>query len=88
MYSSSTVVRSQTGLHARPAAELVQAAKGCPGTVTVRNVSTGGAPVNAKSLLSIMGADFTCGSIIEVAADGECEQVVVDAVIALVDADT
>jgi len=84
MYSGSTVVRSQTGLHARPAAELVQAANACAGAVTVRNVSAGGAPVNAKSLLSVMGADFTFGSTIEVAAD---EQAVVGAIIALVDAD-
>ena len=85
MYAERTTVVNETGLHARPAGQLAQTAKTFSCAVTVRNVSSPGAPVNAKSLTRIMGEDFIQGSVIEVAADGDDEKSAVKALIALID---
>lgn len=85
MYTKSAVVTNETGLHARPAGELVRAAKQFSCKITVKNISSGGNEVNGKSLVRIMGEEFIKGSVIEIAADGEEEQEAVETLIGLVD---
>jgi phosphocarrier protein len=85
MYSKRTTIINETGIHARPAAEFIQASKKFACKVTVSNVTSGGVAVNAKSLVRIMGEEFTKGSVIEISADGEGEQEAVETLAALVD---
>ncbi|MQA98573.1 MAG: HPr family phosphocarrier protein [Streptosporangiales bacterium] len=69
-------VESEVGLHARPAALFVQAAAKAPVDVTV--AKAGGQPVNAKSILAVMGLDVRHGDDVVIAADGEGADAVLD----------
>lgn len=62
-------VEAAVGLHARPAALFVQEATRSPLEVTV--AKPGKEPVNAKSILAIIGMDATHGEEITIAADGD-----------------
>lgn len=61
-------IESRVGLHARPAALFVQAAAKAPMDVTV--AKHGGAPVNAKSILAVLGLDARHGEEVVLTADG------------------
>lgn len=56
------------GLHARPAALLVQAAAGAAVHVTVARPD--GDPVNARSILALLGLDVRGGEQVVLRADG------------------
>jgi phosphocarrier protein HPr len=62
------VVGSRVGLHARPAALFVQAASKLP--VKVRVAKEGGDPVDARSILSVLGLDVRGGQQIVLSAEG------------------
>jgi dihydroxyacetone kinase phosphotransfer subunit len=64
------VVRNASGLHARPAATFVRTAGRFEAEITVRNLTRGGDPVDAKSSLGILTLGAGHGTEIEVAADG------------------
>ena len=64
-------VNHPAGLHARPAAEFVKTAAAFPCKITVRNVTDDKAPVNAKSILSVLTLGVHQGYEIEVEAEGE-----------------
>lgn len=85
MYSKQTTVINNTGIHARPAAKFVQEAKKFGCEITARKVNVGKSAVNAKSLIRLMSAEFTKGSVIEITADGECEREAVETLVTLVD---
>lgn len=57
------------GLHARPAAMFVQSASAAPVAVTVGR--PGEAPVDAKSILAVMGLGVKAGEEIVLTADGD-----------------
>ena len=61
------IVQSPIGLHARPAAVFVRAVtdSGLP----VRIGKKGIVPVDARSLLEVMTADFYCGCEVELSVD-------------------
>jgi phosphocarrier protein HPr len=63
------VVGSKVGLHARPAALFVQAASKLPVRVTV--AKEGGDPVDARSILAVLGLDVRGGQEIILAAEGD-----------------
>lgn len=75
-------IGSKVGLHARPAAMFVQAAAKAPIEVTV--AKAGGAPVNAKSILAVLGLDARHGEEIVIAAEGDSADAVLDELEALV----
>lgn len=74
-------VVNQLGIHARPAAQIVKNASlyDCHITLTVE-----GDTVNAKSIMGVMTLAACRGSIIEVIAEGEDEELAVIAVAELV----
>lgn len=79
MYSRKAIIAASIGLHARPAAVFVRAVNqtGLPIVLT----KSGFEPVDARSLLAVMTADFECGAEVEVSvAAGHDEQAVRDAV--------
>ena len=78
---------NRLGLHARPAARLVRTVGGFPGTrVTVRNLTTGRGPVEARSIngVATLGAAF--GHRIELRAEGPRASEVLAALQALAEA--
>jgi phosphocarrier protein len=78
-------VESKVGLHARPAAQFVQTAAAAPMEVTVGKEN--GVPVNAKSILSVLGLDARQGDRIVITADGDGAEEILDRLAELV-ADT
>lgn len=69
MTERKAVVASSVGLHARPASLLVQAAARQPVPVTI--AKDGLEPVDARSILSVIGLDARAGETVVLAADGD-----------------
>ncbi|WP_405144906.1 HPr family phosphocarrier protein [Sphaerisporangium sp. NBC_01403] len=84
MPERKVIVESQVGLHARPAATFVQTAAKAPIDVTV--AKPGGAPVSAKSILSILALDVKNGEAIVIHAEGEGADQLLDELAAIVSA--
>ena len=84
MVSKQTTIVNATGLHARPASVFVTEAKKYKSSVTIKDVTKGSAPVNAKSIMMILAAGMGSGTQVEVACDGADEQEALDALIALI----
>lgn len=68
------------GLHARPAALFVKTAARYASRVSVQNVTKGKAPVNAKSILSVLSIAVQMNDRICISAEGADEH---DAITAL-----
>ncbi|GII91064.1 HPr family phosphocarrier protein [Sinosporangium siamense] len=69
MPERKVIVKSEVGLHARPAATFVQTAAKAPIEVTLAKAD--GEPVNAKSILSVLALDVRQGEVIVIRAEGE-----------------
>jgi phosphocarrier protein HPr len=69
MAERTAVIASEVGLHARPASLLVQAAARQPVTVTI--AKDGAEPVDARSILSVIGLDARHGDTVVLRADGD-----------------
>ncbi len=69
MTERNVKIESRVGLHARPAALFVQAAAKAPMEVTV--AKRGGDPVNAKSILAVLGLDARHGEEVVLSAEGD-----------------
>ena len=85
MVSKQTTIVNATGLHARPASQFVAAANKFPCNVTIKDLTKGSAPVNAKSIMMILAAGLAAGTKVEVACDGDQEQEALDTLVALID---
>lgn len=70
------IVGARSGLHARPAALFVQAAARQPVRVTVGRPDD--APVDARSLLSVLSLAAGYGDTLQLTADGEQAQAALD----------
>lgn len=70
MVSQKVIVKNKSGIHARPAGVLSQAANKCQSSVTIH---VGDKIVQVKSILNLMAAAIKCGTEIEVQCDGETE---------------
>lgn len=66
-----TTIAASVGLHARPAALFARAAAAQPAPVTIAKVADGqaGAPVDASSVLAVMGLGAKHGEEVELASD-------------------
>ncbi|MET9340189.1 HPr family phosphocarrier protein [Nonomuraea sp. NPDC003804] len=84
MAERKVTVEAEVGLHARPAATFVTAAAKAPIDVTVGRL--GGEPVNAKSILMVMGLDVRQGEMIVIKADGEGAEELVEELAAIASA--
>ncbi|MDL4775999.1 MULTISPECIES: HPr family phosphocarrier protein [Thermomonosporaceae] len=81
MTDRNVKIESKVGLHARPAALFVQTAARAPMEVTV--AKSGKAPVNAKSILAVLGLDARHGEQIVISAAGEGADALLDELEAL-----
>ena len=64
------IIRNPHGLHARPGAMLVNTTKKFDADIQVVNVTSGSKPVNAKSLMKVIGLGVKCGSELQFTAQG------------------
>jgi multiphosphoryl transfer protein len=77
-------VHNEHGLHARPAARLVETARRFDAHVTVRNLSKGGEPIDGRSVSALSTLGVLPGHHIEVSATGRQAREVLAALSALV----
>lgn len=82
MAEKKVVVTNETGLHARPAAALVQFVKGIPGEV---ELVKDGKVANAKSIFSVMSLGISKDTEVTVKVTGENEEENVDKVVEFIE---
>ena len=85
MPSRTVTVASRVGLHARPAALFTQAAAATGVAVTI--AKSGGAAVNAASILSVLGLGVGSGEEVVLSADGDGADTALDGLVALLSTD-
>ncbi len=85
MAERHVIVGSSVGLHARPASLFVQAA--AKAAVPVLIAKRGGEPVDARSILSVIGLDARGGDTVVLSAEGAGADAVLDDLAAIVATD-
>ena len=80
MTRQSVTVNNQTGLHLRPAGIVCRTAMLYKSHISLVFGTT---TVNAKSVLSVLGAGVKAGDVIEVACEGEDENEALEAMVKL-----
>lgn len=73
MKETTLTVKHKVGLHARPAAKFVKAAKQFESDIQITNTTRGGDQVSAKSLVSLVKIAVACGHQVHITADGADE---------------
>ena len=71
MAERKVVVTNESGLHARPAASLVQFVKNYPGEVTIIKDDK---EANAKSIFNVMSLGISKGTEIKLVVEGDDEE--------------
>ena len=71
MLESTIQVKHNAGLHARPASLFVQTANKYKSTLMVKNVTTEGSFVDAKSIIMILTLGVMKDHVIHLQAEGE-----------------
>ncbi len=84
MVSRSVTIRTETGVHARPAAMFVKLANRFPCEIYVER---DGVKINGKSIMGLMMLALTRGATIIITAEGEREDDAVKALVELVEND-
>lgn len=79
MVERTLVVKARLGLHARAAAKLVRVASGFNSSVLLRRVE-GGTSADAKSILSVLTLAASRGTKLQITADGNDEEAVINAI--------
>lgn len=72
MVEEKVIVKNETGLHARPAANLVKEASTYPCTLRIRK---GAKEVNLQSMLGVLSLGVAKGDEVTIIADGPNEEV-------------
>jgi phosphocarrier protein len=85
MSERRAVVGSKVGLHARPAALFVQAAARLPVKVTIAKGDKD--PVDARSILAVLGLDVRGGEEVVLAAEGDGADRALDELVVVVETD-
>lgn len=78
MVKEKVIVKNETGLHARPASELVKLANQFKSNV---QIIIGEKRANAKSMLGVMSAGVRANTEIEIECEGEDEEVALKEII-------
>lgn len=85
MSQRTVTVGSRVGLHARPASLFVQAAGRQPVPVTI--AKPGADPVDARSILLVLGLDVRGGQEVVLSAEGDGAEQALDELTALLATD-
>lgn len=81
MIEKRILIANKTGLHARPAAQFVQAASKFKSRI---KISKAGREADAKSIISVLSLGAGKGTEITLKAEGEDEQAAIDALAVLI----
>ena len=81
MKKVTLTVVNESGLHARPAAQLTALAQTFESAVTI---DSGESVANAKSIIDLLSAGFNMGMEIEVSAEGPDEDLAISQIAALI----
>ena len=81
MYEKEVVVKSDAGVHARPAMMLVKEAMKHPGKVSLVK---GDHTADCKSIMSVLGLAIVSGTTLKVRADGDNAREVVDTLVEMI----
>jgi len=84
MLSARATIVNRLGLHARPAMAFVEEASKFDAEITVKKLGDG-ETVDGKSILQMLMLAGTCGTVIEITADGGDAKQAIEALLALVD---
>lgn len=84
MSTREATVAAAEGLHARPAAQFVQAAKASGIPVRISKADKG--PVSATSILSVLGLGVQQGDIVVLEASGDGADEALDKLVAILEA--
>ena len=82
MAEKNVQIKNPTGLHARPASLLVAEANKFKSKVELRY---GDKLVNARSVLSVLGAGIKSGAEVTIVAEGKDAQAAVDGLVQLIE---
>ena len=85
MIQAELTVKSEQGLHARPADLFVRTANKFNCKISIRNLTTESDDVNAKSILRILTLGVNKDHVIKVVADGDDEAEALQAISNLID---
>ena len=69
--SIELTIQQPSGLHTRPAARFVKVASRFPCAISLRNLSNGKGPSNAKSIMSVLSLGIAQNAQIALRAEGE-----------------
>ena len=83
MKSAEVVLSAPTGLHARPAGELVKLVSGLEGSRVT--IACGERSVNAASMLSLLSLGIKSGTSLVVSVDGGEEAAALEAVVKFIE---
>jgi len=84
MIEKEITIKNESGLHARPAAIIVQKANDFKSDIFLEK---GGDRVNAKSIMGVMMLAAAFGTIVRVIAEGADEERAVETIAALLESD-
>ncbi len=82
MLTKSVTIKNATGLHARPASEFVQKAKGFESKILINR--EGEEPTSAKSVILLLSHGFCQGERVFISTEGEDAEEALDSLIALI----
>ena len=85
MYTKVTSVINKTGLHARPASDLVKTSKTFDSEIIMCRVGEEDYKVNVKSMVMLLTLGIEQGESVEICANGDDEVLAVDTLISLID---
>ncbi len=77
MIERTVTISNEQGLHARPAALLVERAKALSAKITL---TVGTKKASATSIMSVLALGATTGDVVTIVADGDDEAAALDAV--------
>ncbi|WP_062202168.1 HPr family phosphocarrier protein [Demequina salsinemoris] len=84
MPQRTTTVFNKTGLHARPAATFAKMAGASGHAITI--AKDGAAPIDASSILGLMGAGLSCGDAVTLTGD-EGSESILDELVTMLESD-
>ena len=85
MFSATVTVKNKTGLHARPASQLVELSSKYQSRIKIVNNSD---EIDPKSIISLLSGGVSQGTTIEVRAEGSDEQDAINDIVALIESFT
>lgn len=84
MFQKKTIIRNESGLHARPASEFVKCANKFESKILIGRTN-GEEPTNAKSIVMLLMLALCKDTEVVIQADGPDEQIAVETLVALID---